>query len=140
MVPLVGAIVDRFSLEVGVGPRLVPHLGFLAVKVVVDHGEVVVPEYPAERMELGEVQKTPGPDQLCDHPGPAADVRQPVESPEPGVDHVEVASAEGAYCAVDVGLYEGSVQAELGGQPPRLLYRRSREIQPHHPGAATGPA
>ena len=30
--------------------------------------------------------------------------------------------------------------AELVGQPARLLYRRSREVQPHHPCAATGPA
>src|SRR5919202_1912624 len=118
MVPLVGAVMDRLGAEVSVGPWLVPHIGLFAAKVVVGYAEVFIAEYEGEGVELRQVQGPSWPHQRGDDPGPAADVRQPVDGPEPGVDNVEVAPAQSIGRVVDVGRRDLGLDADLGGQSP----------------------
>jgi hypothetical protein len=73
-----------------------------------------------------------------DHLGPAGQVGQPVERPEGGEHHVEVAFQVGRELG-HVGDHEAGVEAGLGGQEPGLLDRPLGEVDPGDPGPPPGP-
>jgi hypothetical protein len=83
-------------------------------------------------------KKPPGAHEVGHHLGPAGNVGQPVEHPEGGEDHVEVALQP--VREVDhVGDDEAGRQAGLGGQEPRLRDGPLREVGPGDPGGPPGP-
>lgn len=131
------AVVDRRCILVRVAAGLVPGEG-QRLEVVVLDGQVVVAEHPTERVELGQQQPPARPQQRRHHPGPAVQVRQPVDRPEAGVDDVE-AFTQRRLGLVHVRAHEPGVQAEVCGQSVGHLDRRRREVEPDHRRAPTGP-
>lgn len=109
-------------------------------EVVVDHVEPVLAEDPGDRVELGQVEEAARADQRGDHTGPAPQIGEPVDGAEAGVDDVEGPPAERAQRVVHVGVRELGGDAGIGRQPTGGLDGGSREVEPGHPGPATGPS
>src|SRR5829696_9040741 len=130
----------RLGVEVGVGAWLVPHPGILILEIIVLHAQAFVPKDIRERVELREVQKAAGPEEVCDNPGPPSDVGEPDDRAAARVDNVEGMAACGVYGLVDIRLHERGFQAHIGGQIAGRLYGGDREVEARNAGPAAGPA
>src|SRR5687767_9849942 len=91
-------------------------------------------------MELREVQKTAGLQEIRDYPCPSSDVGEPDDRAPARVHDVERAAAGGAHGVIDIRVHERGFQRHLLCQPPGRLYGRGREVQARNAGAAAGPA
>jgi hypothetical protein len=101
-------------------------------------GRVAVVEDPGERVGLGDVEEATRAQEVGNHLGPAGDVGQPVERPEGGEHHVEVALQLRGQLD-HVGDHEGGVQAGLGRQAPGLLDAALGDVDPGGPGTPPDP-
>src|SRR5215216_7828095 len=139
MVPFVGNVVRRLGVEIGVGAWLFPHPGILVLEVIVLHAEVFVSEDVGERVELCEVQKAAGLQEIRDHLSPPSDVGEPDDRASARV-HDESAAARGANGIVDIRVHERGFEPHLLCQPAGRLYGRGREVEARNAGTAAGPA
>ena len=95
----------------------------------VQHGMPVAHEQPAT-----------GPQQVGDGLRPAADVGDPAQRTDPGVDEVEALPAERLDGAVHVRLDVVDVEADPIGDPARVPQRVRRQVEPRHPRPEAGEA
>ena len=83
-------------------------------------------------MSLAQEQPAARRQQFPHHLGPAADVRQPAERPDPGEDQTELTPAEQVGCGVDITLDERGAGAGARGQFPGRGHGRDGEVQAGH--------
>jgi hypothetical protein len=90
-------------------------------------------------VELAEVQRAAFREERVDDPGPAIQVRQPVECAEARVDDVEALPAERLDGVVDVGGDEAGIEIRLLRKRVRRVDRGLREVEADYRGAAPRP-
>src|SRR5215208_2208421 len=140
MVPFVGNIVGCLGVEVGVGARLFPHPGILVLEVIVLHAKDFISEDVGERVELREVQKAAGLEEIRDHLCPPSYVREPEDRASARIHDVVSVATRSVHGLVDVRVHERGFQSHIRGQPAGRLYGWCREVQARNVGAAAGPA
>ena len=110
---------------------------------VLDHEQPVVPRIAhrlEHRMAFPDEQPPTRPEQGRHDGRPPADVGEPVQRPDPGVDEVEALAAEHVRRGVDVGQDELDVGTGAGGEVAGGVDRRRREVEAASPGRRAGPA
>ena len=136
VVPFVGDGVLEHHVGLDVGAGVLEDQRLLPLEIGVPHHQQVVlarvVQRPQHRVALTQEQPPAGPQQVSDHLGPAADVRQPAQRADTGEHQVKSPAPEHLGGRIDLSLHEPGIGADPLGQPPRLFHRRRREVQPGH--------
>jgi hypothetical protein len=124
-----------------VGGCVVPDqwLGYLEVgeRDLDPVGDAIV-DRPHHRVALAQEQPSARAQQAINDLGPATDVGEPAQRPDPGVRQVELAGREHVERAIEVGFDELDVRARRGRQSPGFVDGGGGEVQAGHPRAQAG--